>query len=70
MAIGRASSISGPVSIFDRDELWDDAAQTSADDEDNEIDHEILKNPSHPEWQKHRELYEATLDNGDDFPWA
>jgi len=59
-AIGRASAGPSSVSIFDRDELWDDKPD-SDDDQDDGVDHEILKNPSHPEWQKHRERYEATL---------
>lgn len=70
-AIGRASAGPTTVSIFDRDELWGDGDKSNSgaefDLDDDDIDHEILKNPSHPDWQKHRERYEATLGGDEEY---
>jgi phage terminase large subunit-like protein len=76
MAISRAAVGEMGRGIYDRPELW--GGHDSARQETAEIsavspswDPEILKNPRHPEWQRHRELYEASLTSSEDeFDYA
>jgi len=68
MAIGGATGGTETRSIFDRDELWEDKPQANGRAELNSdgIDHEILKNPSHPRWNEMRDRFNASLpDDGD-----
>ena len=69
MAIGGATTGTETRSIFDRDELWNDKPEIGAPAEplQDGIDHEILKNPSHPRWSEMRDRFEATLPDDGDF---
>ena len=76
MAVARAFAGEEARSIYDRPELWGDVelpkapADAAPDAKFNimlnlparDFDAEILKNPGHPDWQRHREAYEARLE--------
>jgi phage terminase large subunit-like protein len=71
MGVGRALAMTGgdTRSIYDREDLWrpgtDHAAGTDGSaTPDDGIDHAILSNPSHPNWQEMRERYEAQFEEG------